>query len=87
MRQVPIAAFKDRVSEFIAEAQTGKEVIITRHGKPAAKLVPITPSAEEQKKAKTIAIDRLAEIRAELRERRMTATIDEMIGWKNEGRT
>ena len=40
MKQVPVAAFKDRVSEYVAEAQAGEEIIITRHGKEAARLVP-----------------------------------------------
>lgn len=39
MRHVPVATFKDRVSEFIAEAEAGDEIIITRHGKPAARLI------------------------------------------------
>ena len=40
MKQVPVATFKDRVSEFVSEAQAGEEIIITRHGKEAARLVP-----------------------------------------------
>lgn len=40
MKQVPVTSFKDRVSEFVAEAQAGEEIIITRHGKEAARLVP-----------------------------------------------
>ena len=40
MRFVAVAAFKDRVSEFIAEAQAGEEIVITRHGKEAARLLP-----------------------------------------------
>jgi prevent-host-death family protein len=40
MKQVPVAAFKDRVSEYVAEAAAGEEIIITKHGKEAARLVP-----------------------------------------------
>ena len=40
MKHVPVATFKDRVSEFVAEAQAGEEIVITKHGKEAARLVP-----------------------------------------------
>jgi prevent-host-death family protein len=40
MKHVPVAAFKDHVSEYVAEAQAGEEIVITRHGKEAARLVP-----------------------------------------------
>ena len=32
---------KTRLSEFVARAEAGEEVIITRHNKPVAKIVPI----------------------------------------------
>ena len=51
-KHVPVAAFKDRVSEYVAEAEAGGEIIITRHGKAAAKLVPYdTERKEKQRKA------------------------------------
>jgi prevent-host-death family protein len=40
MKHVPIAKFKDRVSEYIAEAEAGDEIIVTRHGKIAARVLP-----------------------------------------------
>jgi prevent-host-death family protein len=40
MKHVPVATFKDRVSEFVSEAERGEEVVITRHGKEAARLIP-----------------------------------------------
>lgn len=33
---------KTRLSEFVARAEAGEEVIITRHNKPVAKIVPIS---------------------------------------------
>ncbi len=32
---------KTRLSEFVARAEKGEEVIITRHNKPVAKIVPL----------------------------------------------
>lgn len=85
-RHVPISEFKDHASELVAAAGRGEDIVITRHGKPAARLVaPLQLSAERQQRARD-ALARMAEIRAELRAKGMTATIDEMISWKNEGR-
>ena len=85
MRHVPVATFKDKVSEFIAAAEQGQEIVITRHGKAAAKLVPITDQDEVEARGRK-AWDALAQLREELRAEGKTATIEEMIAWKNEGR-
>ena len=38
---------KTHLSELVARAEQGEEVIITRHNKPVAKLVPIGPQADD----------------------------------------
>jgi len=38
---------KTHLSELIARAERGEEVIITRHNKPVAKLVPIPADADD----------------------------------------
>ncbi|GAA0643455.1 MAG: hypothetical protein A2792_14325 [Sphingomonadales bacterium RIFCSPHIGHO2_01_FULL_65_20] len=85
MRHVPVAIFKDKVSEFIAAAEQGDEIVITRHGKAAAKLVPIIDQDEVEERGRK-AWEALAQLREELRAEGKTATIEEMIAWKNEGR-
>ena len=85
MRHVPIAAFKDRVSEFIAAAEAGEEVIITRHGKVAARLLPPDNLVKRQAVARD-AMAKLKIMRDRMRAEGRTATIEEMIEWKNEGR-
>ncbi|MBY0620238.1 type II toxin-antitoxin system Phd/YefM family antitoxin [Sphingomonas ursincola] len=85
MRHVPVATFKDKVSEFIAAAEQGDEIVITRHGKAAAKLVPIIDQDEVEERGRK-AWEALAQLREELRAEGKTATIEEMIAWKNEGR-
>lgn len=84
MRHVPVATFKDKVSEFIAAAEQGDEIVITRHGKAAAKLVPIIDQDEVEERGRK-AWEALAQLREELRAEGKTATIEEMIAWKNEG--
>jgi prevent-host-death family protein len=85
-RHVPISEFKDHASELIAAAEGGEEIVITRHGKPAARLSAMPQSASEKRKSVQDTLARLSEIRARQRELGMTATIEEMFAWKNEGR-
>jgi prevent-host-death family protein len=42
MPSYSVASTKDNLSSLIDKAQAGEEVIITRRGKPAAKIVPAT---------------------------------------------
>jgi prevent-host-death family protein len=85
-RHVPISEFKDHASELVAAAERGEDIVITRHGKPTVRLVLASADDGERRRKARAALDRLAEIRAEQRARGMTATIEEMIAWKNEGR-
>lgn len=85
MRHVPVATFKDKVSEYIAAAEAGDEIIITRHGKAAAKLVPVEDEEAARARARAAA-ERLKAMRDKMRAEGRTATIEEMIAWKNEGR-
>ncbi|WP_373488305.1 type II toxin-antitoxin system Phd/YefM family antitoxin [Blastomonas sp.] len=84
MRHVPVATFKDKVSEFIAAAEQGDEIIITRHGKAAARLVPITDQDAVEERGRA-AWEKLRLLREEARAEGQTATTEEMIAWKNEG--
>jgi prevent-host-death family protein len=86
MRHIAIAQFKDRVSEMIAAAEAGEEIVITRHGKAAVKLVPAEESQEARRARAREALARMAEHRERMRAEGRTATIEEMIAWKNEGR-
>lgn len=84
-RHVPISEFKEHASELVAAAERGEEIVITRHGKPAARLSGAARISEEKRRKAKEALARMTEIRAEMRARGMTATIEEMIAWKNEG--
>jgi prevent-host-death family protein len=41
-------------SRCLAEAEAGEEILITRRGRPVAKLVPITPADAEAERQKAI---------------------------------
>jgi prevent-host-death family protein len=57
-----IGAFeaKTHLSELLDRVEAGEELVITRHGRPVAKLVPMS-DAREQRAA--IAVKRLRELR------------------------
>jgi prevent-host-death family protein len=42
---VNIADAKARLAELVQRAARGEEIVITRNGKPQARLVPLSPSA------------------------------------------
>lgn len=51
MERIGIYEAKSRLSELIERAETGKEITITRHGKPVAKLVPVRRKNESSARA------------------------------------
>jgi prevent-host-death family protein len=58
MRTINIHEAKTHLSELVARAEQGEEVIITRHNKPVAKLVPVTP-VDQDAQARREAIEAL----------------------------
>jgi prevent-host-death family protein len=46
---------KNRLSELLERAERGEEVIITRRGRPVAKLVPATHDADRQRRSEMAA--------------------------------
>ncbi|MBM3359250.1 MAG: type II toxin-antitoxin system prevent-host-death family antitoxin [Betaproteobacteria bacterium] len=50
MERIGIYEAKSRLSELVEQAQAGKEVTITRHGKAVAKLVPVRAGREVDRK-------------------------------------
>lgn len=87
-RHVPISEFKDHASELVAAAERGEEIVITRHGKPAARLEPVDPvdTEDAQRKRARAAMQSLLAHREKMRAEGRTASIEELISWKNEGR-
>jgi prevent-host-death family protein len=80
MKQIQASVAKAQLAELLDEVERGETVIITRHGKPIARLVP----EKDDKWARAgEAIDRILERQKHNPPR---ATIDEIIQWKNEGR-
>lgn len=45
--QISVSAAKAQLTELVRRAENGDEVILTRHGHPAVRLVPMTPKPDK----------------------------------------
>lgn len=45
MRRASIAELKAKLSEYVARAKAGEEVVVTERGRPVARLVPLAGEA------------------------------------------
>lgn len=50
MKTVGAFEAKTHLSRLLEEVEAGEEVLITRHGRHVARLVPVTPSADQQRR-------------------------------------
>lgn len=48
MKQASIASLKARLSEYLAAAKAGEEIIVTDRGRPVARLGPISAIAQRE---------------------------------------
>jgi len=64
LRQIGAFEAKNRLSELLVAVENGEEVTITKHGRPVAKLVPVT--AHDQARV-TAAIAELRGLRQKVR--------------------
>jgi prevent-host-death family protein len=77
---------KTHLSELIARAERGEEVIITRHNKPVAKLVPINEVPADLIARRRRALAELQDIGRRMVARGGPITIEEILQWRDEGR-
>jgi prevent-host-death family protein len=85
MKHVGIFEAKTSLSSLIEQVEKGGEVVITRHGKPVAKLVRAvdqrhTPEAVARRRKA------MAELRRMARKRGLHVSHDEIKSWIEEGR-
>lgn len=83
MRHIPIAEFKDRLSEVVAAAEAGEDIMITRHGRDVARLIGAEHDRVARRRA---AMAGLFKLRENLRAEGVGATRDEVRAWIDEGR-
>jgi prevent-host-death family protein len=77
---------KTHLSELVARVEAGDEVVITRHNKPVAKIVPIAGISAELLERRHRALERMQAIGAEVAAQGRPITQEEIIEWIREGR-
>ena len=60
MHAMSLAHAKAHLSELLNTVESGEEVIITRHGRPVARVLPASPSKQ------MLPLQRLAELRQQV---------------------
>lgn len=87
---ITVGAFeaKTKFSELLDRVERGEEVVVTRHGKTVARIVPDEGrEAESERKARAAAaLARIKALREHLRERGVSFTHEEIISLRDEGR-
>jgi prevent-host-death family protein len=84
MKHVGIFDAKTHLSSLVDEVEKGGEIVITRHGKPVARLVRVEERHSPEKIARRReAIKKIREIANEMK---INATHEEIKSWINEGR-
>ena len=86
MESVGLFEAKTHLSELIARAERGEEVIITRHNKPVAKLVPISEVSPDLYQRRMAALDALQAVGRAVEKRGGPITVEEVLSWRDEGR-
>jgi prevent-host-death family protein len=81
MKEVGAFEAKNKLSELLDLAERGEEIVITRHGREVARLVP--PTGQHSVEEARAAIRRIRE-RAEKAKRGIT--LEEALAWRDEGR-
>ena len=91
METIGLFEAKTHLSELVARAEQGEEVVITRHNKPVAKLVPIDDVPTEEVPSEVVARRReaiagLQAIGRDMAARGGPVTREEILQWVQEGR-
>jgi prevent-host-death family protein len=82
MREIGAFEAKNTLGSLLDLVQKGEEVVITRHGKPVARLIP-----EYEARNRQAAREAVARVRArKLVRTGSVPSVDDWIAYKNEGR-
>jgi prevent-host-death family protein len=77
---------KTHLSELVARAEQGEEVVITRHNKPVARIVPFSGVSPEIIARRREAVAHMQAIGRDIAARGGPITTDEIVEWVREGR-
>lgn len=77
---------KTHLSELVTRVERGEELVITRHNKPVARLVPIRDAAPDMLQRRAKAIKGMQAIGREIEKRGGPLSLEEVLAWRDEGR-
>ena len=86
MESIGLFEAKTHLSELVNRAEKGEEVIITRHNKPVAKIVPYEPTRPADLQRRKAAVRRMQALGAQIAARGTPITQAEIGEWIDEGR-
>ena len=78
MREIQATEAKTHLTQLLGEVERGETVVITRHGRPIARLVP-------EKDQRQLEIDRAIDGIKALRQRTGKITVEELLLARHEG--
>lgn len=70
MSSVNLAVAKAHLSDLINRVESGEEMVITRHGRPVARVIPATPLKQP------VPLERLAALRKSLPPRKGSSAVE-----------
>jgi prevent-host-death family protein len=79
MREIQSSEMKARLPQFLDAVEQGETIVITRHGRPVAHLVP-APVGDRDR------VRRALEAISKLRRTIKPVSLDELRSWRHEGR-
>ena len=77
-REVQASEAKTHLSQLLDEVERGETIIITRHGRPIARIVPEGSQRQQE-------IDQATADIEELRKDTGKVSIEEILAWRHEG--
>ena len=77
-REVQASEAKTHLSQLLDEVERGETIIITRHGRPIARIVPEASQRQQE-------IDQAMADIEELRKDTGKVSIEEILAWRHEG--
>jgi prevent-host-death family protein len=78
MREVQASEAKTHLPQLLDEVERGETLVITRHGRPIARIIPETQRRQEE-------IDKAIENMKALRKRTAKVTVDDILSARHEG--
>jgi prevent-host-death family protein len=79
MREIQASEAKTHLPQLLDEVERGETLIITRHGRPIARIVPELDRRQEE-------VDKSLDAIMELRKRTGRITLEELLTARDEGR-